>query len=187
MESLESIRVLGLGNVLMGDDALGPWVIETLLAGWEFPEGVSVLDVGTPGLDLTPFLAHADTVILVDTVKADGPPGTLRVYPREQLLSRPPQPRVSPHDPGLTEALLALDLAGAAPRDVLLVGVVPGAVAQGVGLSPEVRRAVEKAAVQVVQLLALLGLTARRRVAAPAAAPWWERAPGARIAPAVDA
>ena len=180
-ETLEPVRVLGLGNVLMGDDALGPWVIESLQAGWEFPEGVSVLDVGTPGLDLTPFLADAETVILVDTVKADGPPGTICVYPREKLVSRPPQPRVSPHDPGLTEALLALDLAGAAPRDVILVGVVPKAVAQGVRLSPEVRAAVEKAAARVVELLSLMGLAARRRAEAPPAAPWWERGADVRV------
>ena len=88
------VRLLGLGNVLIGDDAVGPWVIEELLANWEFPEGVSVVDVGTPGLDLTPYLADADTVLLVDTVKADGPPGAIRIYSREELLSRLPQPRV---------------------------------------------------------------------------------------------
>ncbi|MGE5412887.1 MAG: hydrogenase maturation protease [Syntrophomonadaceae bacterium] len=180
-ETLEPVRVLGLGNVLMGDDALGPWVIETLQAGWEFPEGVSVLDVGTPGLDLTPFLADADTVILVDTVKANAPPGTLRVYSREQLASRAPSPRVSPHDPGLTEALFALDFVGAAPRDVILVGVVPASTERGVGLSPEVDAAVGRAAQEVVMLLSCLARTPRRRRDALRAAPWWERATDVRI------
>jgi hydrogenase maturation protease len=166
---------LGLGNVLMGDDALGPWVIEELLAGWEFPEGVGVLDVGTPGLDLTPYLAGADTVLLVDTVKADGPAGAIRVYPRDQLLSRPPQPRTSPHDPGLTEALFALELEGSAPRDVVLVGVIAESVASGIGLSPPVREAVGRAAAEVVERLAGLGLPPRPRVGAAPASPWWEK------------
>src|ERR1039457_4053642 len=143
---LGRIRVLGLGNVLMGDDALGPWVIEELLAKWEFPEEVSVLDVGTPGLDLTPYLAGADTVFLVDTVKGDPPPGRMRVYSREELLARPPQPRLSPHDPGLSDALFTLSFAGSAPRDVLLVGVVPDVVAKGIGLSRSVQKAVGVAA-----------------------------------------
>jgi hydrogenase maturation protease len=180
-ETLEPVRVLGLGNVLMGDDALGPWVIESLQAGWEFPEGVSVLDVGTPGLDLTPFLADADTVILVDTVKANAPPGTLRVYSRAQLATRAPSPRVSPHDPGLTEALFALDFVGSGPRDVILVGVVPASTEPGIGLSPEVGGAVEGAAREIVALLSCLGRTPRRLRDAPPVTPWWERGADVRV------
>jgi hydrogenase maturation protease len=175
------VRVLGLGNVLMGDDALGPWVIEELLAQWEFPEGVSVIDVGTPGLDLTPYLAEADTVILVDTVKSDGPPGTLRVYTRDQLLRHPPPARLSPHDPGLTEALLSLDFAGVAPKDVVLIGVVPGKVEKGVGLTPRVRESVAAAADEVIASLRALHLAPRRRYGPPSA-PWWERPAGEPLA-----
>ena len=175
------VRVLGLGNVLMGDDALGPWVIEELLAQWEFPEGVSVVDVGTPGLDLTPYLAEADTVILVDTVKSDGPPGTLRVYTRDQLLRHPPPARLSPHDPGLTEALLSLDFAGVAPKDIVLIGVVPGKIEKGVGLTPRVRESVPAVAEEVVASLRALHLAPRRR-GGPPSAPWWERPAGESLA-----
>ncbi len=174
------VRVLGLGNVLMGDDAVGPWVIEELLANWEFPDGVCVLDVGTPGLDLTPYLADADTVILVDTVKADGAPGTIHLYSREDLLARPAGPRVSPHDPGLTEALFALDLVGCSPREVLLVGVVPGMVARGIGLTPAVRTAVVRAVAHIVERVSRRGLPPWPRVRPASVSPWWERpvAPG---------
>ena len=173
--ALAPVRVLGLGNVLMGDDALGPWVVEDLLARWEFPEGVSVVDVGTPGLDLTPYLADAEAVFLVDTVKADAPPGTLKVYSRGQLLARGPQPRVSPHDPGLAEALFSLDFAGCAPKQVTLVGVVPEKVEKGVRLTPAVRAAVPAASEEVAGRLAWLGLAPRRRPGA-FTRPWWERA-----------
>ena len=50
------IRVLGLGNVLMSDDGFGPYVARVLEAFYEFPDDVEVIDVGTPGLDLTPYL-----------------------------------------------------------------------------------------------------------------------------------
>ena len=49
------VRVLGLGNVLMGDDALGPWVVHHLVSTYDFPPEVAVVDVGTPGLDLVPY------------------------------------------------------------------------------------------------------------------------------------
>jgi hydrogenase maturation protease len=169
------VKILGLGNVLMGDDALGPWVIEELVAGWEFPEGVEVLDVGTPGLDLTPYLAEADWILLVDTVRSDEPPGTIRSYSRDQLLSRPPRPRTSPHDPALTEALFALELAGCAPRNVVLVGVVPAEVSSGVGLSPAVRTAVGAAAEEIIDRLSALGVPPLRRIDAQSPLPWWEK------------
>ena len=115
-EGETEIRVLGLGNVLMGDDAAGPWVVEHLRAGWDFGPGVSVTDLGTPGLDLVPHLSGARVVVLVDTVKSDAPAGTLRLYRRDEVLKHPPGPRTSPHDPAVKETLLYLELAGAGPE-----------------------------------------------------------------------
>jgi hydrogenase maturation protease len=175
------VRVLGLGNVLMGDDAVGPWVIEELLANWDFPEEVEVVDVGTPGLDLVPYVAGADTILIVDTVKSDGPPGRIRAYERDQLFARPAQPRLSPHDPGLTEVLFALTLAGSAPRDVVLIGVVPGAVEMGVGLSPAVQEAVPRAAAALIERLGWLGFAPRRRSEPVIPSPWWEDPEGSEI------
>lgn len=169
------VRVLGLGNVLMGDDGAGPWIVEELIARWTFPEGVAVADLGTPGLDLIPFLAGAETLVLVDTVKSDGPPGTLRLYRKDEILLHPPGPRVSPHDPGVKEALLTLELAGGAPSEVVLVGVVPGSVAKSVCLTPEVRDAVGKAAAEVVRLLGEMGLPPAPRPEPLPVEPWWTR------------
>jgi hydrogenase maturation protease len=170
----KTIRVLGLGNVLMGDDAFGPWVVEYLAAGWEFPASVSVVDVGTPGLDLVPYLSGATHVVIVDTVKSDGKPGELRLYRKDEILKVPPQPRLSPHDPGVKETLLALDFAGTGPREVLLVGTIPGSCAMGVGLTPELKAAVPAAAAEVLRELERLGAAASPREKALPAAPWWE-------------
>lgn len=170
------VRVLGLGNVLMGDDGAGPWIVEELLARWTFPAGVAVADLGTPGLDLIPFLAGCETLVLVDTVKSDGPPGTLKLYRKEEILRHPPGPRVSPHDPGVKEALLTLELAGGAPSEVILVGIVPGAVEKSVTLSSAVRAAVGAAAGEVVRLLGEMGLPPSPRPDPKPVEPWWTRA-----------
>ena len=175
------VVVLGLGNVLMGDDALGPHVVEALVAGWRFPEDVDVLDAGTPGLDLAPFVMGADALVVVDTVRSAAPPGTIRTYRRDQLLAHAPQPRLSPHDPSVKEVLLACEFHGSGPRDVLLVGVVPGSTEMGVGLSPEVRRTVPLATDAVLEELIRLGVPAAARADAAPARPWWEApAAGAR-------
>lgn len=68
------VAVLGLGNVLMGDDALGPYAVRLLEARYELPGRVPVLDIGTPGLDLVPYFEGVDALVLVDTVRSEAPP-----------------------------------------------------------------------------------------------------------------
>ena len=88
------VRVIGLGNVLMGDDGFGPYVIKTLEALYEFPADVSLIDAGTPGLDLSPFLMNADVVILADVVRASGEAGSVGTYGREDLMRPGLEPRL---------------------------------------------------------------------------------------------
>jgi len=171
---VRGVSVLALGNVLMRDDAWGPWTLAALLAGWELPADVTALDLGTPGLDLSPWVADADVLVLVDTVRAAAAPGTLRVYQRAQILATPLEPRLSPHDPGLKEALLAAELAGTAPRDVVLVGAVPADVSMGIGLTPALRAAVVPGAEAVVRVLAGFGARALPRRAPAEPEVWWE-------------
>lgn len=169
------IRILGLGNVLMGDDGFGPFVVEAITAAYELPAHVSAVDLGTPGLDLTPFLSGADVAIVVDTVRAEGHPGELRLYRRADLFKHGPPMRMGPHDPGLAQTLLTLEFAGCAPRTVLLVGVIPHTTAPCGRLTPAVRRAVPEAMHAIVSELDSLGVAAPPRPSALPVTPWWER------------
>jgi hydrogenase maturation protease len=173
---MEPLAVLGLGNVLMQDDAVGPHVIAALRDGWSVEAGVEIEELGTPGFDLVPYLAGRDAVVLVDAVNAQAPPGTVRVYRRDELLAHPPGLRLSPHDPALKETLLSLEFSGSAPRDVVLVGVVPSRTGQGTGLSPEVAAAVPRAVAAVLAELERLGVRAVPRPAHERAEVWWETA-----------
>ena len=169
------IRVLGLGNVLMSDDGFGPYVARVLEAFYEFPDDVEVIDVGTPGLDLTPYLLNTEAVIFIDTVTSDGAPGETRIYDRAQILRYPPQARTGPHDPALKEALLTVDAAGAGPRVVKLIGVIPEWVATGVTLSPAVSAAVTTAVRAVVDELDRMGVPAIPRPVPEHPHIWWEQ------------
>jgi len=168
-----SISVLGLGNVLLGDDGVGPFVVELLRAAYELPVHVSVIDVGTPGLGLPAYLSESDAVVLVDAVSASGEPGELRFYRRDDLVRLPLKPRVSPHDPAVQDACCLVDLAGTAPRDLLLVGIIPAQQTLGAGLSEPVRRACEPAMAAVLQELARLGAPATPRATAAHPNLWW--------------
>jgi hydrogenase maturation protease len=175
------VRVIGLGNVLMGDDGFGPYVIKTLEALYEFPADVSLIDAGTPGLDLSPFLMDADVAILVDAVNASGEAGSVRIYGREDLMRPGLQPRLGPHDPALAETLHALDLAGVGPEAVLLVGAIPSPVTTGPGLSHPMRQAVPKAVERVINMLAVLGYPSVARPKPLEPDVWWERKPASTL------
>ena len=170
--------VLGLGNVLMKDDALGPYVIRRLLAAWSFPPDVAVEDLGTPGLDLHPYLAGREALVIVDTVRADGEPGELRLYRKDDLLRHAPATRTSPHDPGLKEALLARQLAGNDPSEILLVGVIPGDTGSGVGLTPAVHGALEAVEAEVLCELERLGHAVGKLATPSTPDIWWEKPAG---------
>ena len=155
--------VLGLGNVLMGDDGFGPAVVRAFEAEYIVPPDVEVVDLGTPGLDLLPWLADVDRAIFVDTVKSDRAPGTVLVYNKADIMRYAPIQRVGPHDPGVKDALFALEFAGRAPREVVLIGVVPATTAMGLELSPRVQAAVRPAVEQVARALRHFGSAIRRR------------------------
>jgi hydrogenase maturation protease len=149
--------VLGLGNILMGDDGFGPAVVRALEATHDLGEEVGIVDLGTPGLDLTPWFADADHIVVVDTVKADLPAGTLRLYDKSDLMKHAPFARVGPHDPGVRETLFTLEFAGRAPERVTVVGVVPERVGMSLDLSPAVAGAVPAAIDAVLRAIGAPG------------------------------
>ena len=172
---MSDVVILGLGNVLVGDDAFGPWVGRILAAGWARAASTTGV-AGTPGADLVPHLLGADAVIIVDTVSSAGAPGDLRLYRRDGMFRAPPPPRVNPHEPGFHEALFTLEMLGAAPRDVLLVGVIPESVHTGIGMTAAVHAAVPRAVAEVVLELGRLGHAPAPRRVPSAPDVWWETA-----------
>jgi hydrogenase maturation protease len=174
MTTGKPIRVLGIGNVLMGDDGLGPYVVRVLDARYQFPDHVEIIDAGTPGLDFTPYLADAGAVIVVDTVTSDAPPGTLRRYDMAQLLATPPPARINPHQPGLREALMAAELTGTTPEHLAVIGVVPGTVETGTRLGQAVRDAIPEVIAAILGELDSLGVSASEREQPRDPDIWWE-------------
>ncbi len=168
-----NVGVFGLGSVLMSDDGVGPSVVHRLAAACDFPPGVELLDLGTPGPHLHPHFENRDAVILIDTVRADGEAGEVRLYRRHDLAAGG-GPRVGPHDPGLGEALATLEVLGQAP-EFLLIGVIPARLEAGTELSPEVERALPAIEGQVLAELERLGFEATPRAEPREPDLWWMR------------
>lgn len=169
-----NVAVFGLGNVLLSDDALGPWVIRDLETRWSFPEGVVLADLGTPGLELSTHLAGCDVVILADAVAASDPVGTIHVYDRDAILRHPTGIRLGPHDPSLAETLTMMSLLDDGPREVTLIGAVPESTAPHIGLSGGVRDAIPRIAAAIVRMITLLGHDVTLLDSSAPVSAWWE-------------
>ena len=134
------LLVLGLGNVLLGDDGAGPAVVAQLRDRYLTPAGMRLFDGGTLGLSLLPYLEDARRVILVDAVAADAPAGTL-VRLEGADVGPVVATKLSPHQVGVADLLEGARWHDREPERLVLLGVVPESIELGVGLSDPVRRA----------------------------------------------
>ncbi|MFW5924921.1 MAG: HyaD/HybD family hydrogenase maturation endopeptidase [Myxococcota bacterium] len=163
MDDAAQTVVLGLGNILMKDDGAGVVTVDRLRRGYEVPPEVAVLDGGTLGLFLLPYVERAEHLILVDAVRADGKaPGT-RVRLTGAEVPSAVATRLSPHQVGVADLLSGAHLIDRAPQTLVLLGVVPGEVNLDTGRTPPVEAAIDGLVEAVVSELAALGFEPRRR------------------------
>jgi hydrogenase maturation protease len=135
--------VLGLGNILLGDEGVGVRVIERLQDRYEFPEGVRVMDGGTLGLDLLPYLTGTSRLLVVDAIQAGEPPGTLLRLVGDEIPIFLDASKVSPHQDGLQDLLAVAALTGHLPGEVVLWGVQIESLGASLELSPVVAAQVD--------------------------------------------
>jgi hydrogenase maturation protease len=140
------LAVVGLGNRLQGDEALGSLVIEQLAARvpGELDEQaagqIELIDGGTVGLGLLPYLDDLDGLIVVDAVEHDAPAGSLIDLEGDPL--RPATGPMGVHELGAAELLGALVFQGRLPPRVRIIGLQPERISVGLELSPPVAAAV---------------------------------------------
>jgi len=152
-----SILVLGLGNLVMSDDSAGVRVVQGMMQRHSFPEGVTLMDGGTLGLDLLPYLEGVDRLLVIDAVETGRPAGTIvRLAGDEIPLAL--ATKVSPHQMGLKDLLTVADLQGHAPREMVLWGVQPGSIEMAMELSPDVAAAIGPLEERVLRELAGWGV-----------------------------
>lgn len=150
--------ILGIGNLLLSDESFGVHVVEALEEQFTFPESVTVLDGGTAGIYMTPFLEAHDPILIVDVVNLrDAAPGSLFTFTAEDAQDGTMQTRMSPHQLGVLEMLDICALRGSKPEIVEFYCVVPKSIAMGLEMSQCVSAQVEKTAAILVQRLQKLG------------------------------
>ncbi len=138
--------VLGLGNLIQGDEALGGRVVAMLqeqpaaLGPLPMPDAVELIDGGTVGLGLVPYLVGLDGLLVVDIIDGGAAPGTILDLDGASVLAH--QTVMGVHDLGAEELLGAMLFMDQLPRRVRVVGIQPLAITLGTELSPPVAAAV---------------------------------------------
>lgn len=147
MTNRSKILVLGLGNLVHSDDGFGVHAIQSLSQDPRVSSDVAFCDVvlmdgGTQGLGLLPHIAACERLLVIDALDVGEAPGILVRLEGGAVRNLPG--KASVHQLGFADLLVALDLLGESPDEIVLLGVQPLSTEWGTELSPPVREALDR-------------------------------------------
>lgn len=128
------VTLIGLGNLLLRDEGVGIHAIQALEKRCAALPGLEIVDGGTSGLDLLPYIEGRDRVLFVDAVNFGREPGYIGVLENQQVPALFAT-KDSLHHVGLMDVLAATQLLDRAPREVCLIGIQPQTLDTGLELS----------------------------------------------------
>lgn len=120
-----SILVLGIGNLLWADEGFGVRCAEALAERFALPPQVTVMDGGTQGLYLLPYVEEARRLLVFDAVDYGDAPGTLRIVVGDEVPRFMGAKKMSLHQTGFQEVLASAELLGRLPDELVLIGCQP--------------------------------------------------------------
>lgn len=135
---MHAIVVMGIGNLLYGDEGLGVHLVAQLSQHWTFPPQVQIVDGGTQGHSLLTFVEEADKLLVLDAVDFGLEPGSVSIRKDADIPAYLSAHKVSPHQNSFSELLALAQLRGTLPQEIVLIGVHPASLSMGKPLTPTV-------------------------------------------------
>ncbi len=117
--------ILGIGNILWADEGFGVRCVEALNARFDFDETVRLMDGGTQGMFLLPWVTAVSRLLIFDAIDFGLAPGELRVLRDDEVPQYMGAKKVSMHQTGFQEVLMSARLLSDRPQQLALVGVQP--------------------------------------------------------------
>lgn len=159
--------ILGIGNILWADEGFGIRAVEALNARYTFPDGVRIMDGGTQGIFLLPWVRSAERLLIFDAVDFGFAPATLQLIQGADVPRFMGVKKMSMHQAGFQEVLSSAEMSGGLPEHLALIGVQPALLDDyGGSLTPAVKAKVEPALNIAYQLLCDWGVQPAPRVRA---------------------
>jgi hydrogenase maturation protease len=144
------VLVLGMGNLLMGDEGVGIHAIR-LLEKETLPPDTTVLDGGTGGFHLLSYLQEYPRVVMIDACMDGKAPGTLS-FLRPRFASDFPK-ALSAHDIGLRDLIESVVLLGSMPEIQLITVSIESIQTMNMRLSPPVEAALPTIVANTLDIL----------------------------------
>lgn len=119
-----AVIVLGMGNILYGDEGVGVYVAHAIQRCFRCTPEVEVLDGGTLGFDMIGVFYRASILIVLDALAADAAAGSVFRLTADQLEHLGPRVRPTAHEVDPLHLLKMAPLVGT-PPDLVLLGIVP--------------------------------------------------------------
>ena len=133
-----NIAVIGIGNILMKDEGVGCHAANLLLSDYEFDPEITIIDAGTTGTDLLPYLEEHDRIIILDAVDFEREPGFIGSIENDDILTRLTT-KMSMHHMGITDVLSTAKLLDIVPSQMFLLGMQPKDLTVGMEMTAEVK------------------------------------------------
>jgi hydrogenase maturation protease len=142
--------IMGLGNVLMGDEGIGVHSVE-YLRDKEIPENVDLIDGGTGGFHLLSLFNQYDHLILIDATISDSAPGEVKIL-RPRFASDFPRSLTS-HDIGLKDLVQTAELLDKLPDIHLVTISIKDLRNVGIGISDSLEDSLDEVYRAVLEIL----------------------------------
>lgn len=150
---MKKILVLGIGNILMGDEGVGVNTIK-VLERTSLPENVDLLDGGTGGFHLMAYFQEYENVIMIDATMDKRPPGTVSVIEPKFASDFPKS--LSAHDIGLKDMIESITILGKIPKIYLITVTIEIIQSMQMELSAKVKDAIPIVIEKMNELIAMI-------------------------------
>lgn len=146
---MKKTLILGIGNILCGDDGIGSYIANYLNdSEIEFPPDVEIIDGGTAGFDLLSLMKGRKKIIIIDAINVNDVPGSIYHFTPDNIKGN--RSETSLHQVGISEVIRMLKVMGDMP-EIEIIGIVPENLSEiTMDISDTVKDAIPNAIQQIL-------------------------------------
>ena len=128
--------------MLQRDDGIGVKILKYLEAAYAFPENVALIDGGTAGAGLQSSVLGKEWLLIIDALAVSGDAGDIRMIAGKDVISRPSDLKLSPHQVSFFDLIQLMELNGQGAEEFSIIGIVPEDTGVGTDISPAVENCI---------------------------------------------
>ena len=150
---MKKVLILGIGNLLMGDEGVGVHTIK-ILEGKSFPDDIDILDGGTGGFHLMAYFQEYENIIMIDATMDKKPAGTVSLIEPKFASDFPKT--LSAHDIGLKDMIESVTILGTLPKIYLITVTIDTIQQMQMELSTKVKDAIPEVIEKIDALVSVI-------------------------------